>query len=391
MNTLPDLEALLRKAPHPEPPEELFTMLQKQIHLPAPPQVKPRTTLPQLWRRFWLPMTGLASAMVIAVIFLTFMSASSSRSLADTLRLLNTVKSFHLVYKLRNGPAQPASGGGTTPNHPDNPFEISEFWFQQDSDLPLHARMRTISRQQDVWREDNRVLTIDRQTGARSFQLNNSRFDFAGQGFWNLSSLAETWKLHEVSASKMPGASPRMAQDFWFAECRAPEQKMIYRMWMARTNQLPARIQSWSTAFPQIASEVLLQECEFSDFNATFPDQTFAFEITSEDLASLGLTRAELDGLSEKAMSIQLVGAAGTEIVGTLADDAGTRQIKGNLPFTIVHEQHGKLSFDFRTANGFPSKFGVRVKNMGPLSTSRTSHIRGWTSTNWSGRIEAVD
>ena len=40
-----------------------------------------------------------------------------------------------------------------------------------------------------------------------------------------------------------------------------------------------------------------MQEYEFTDFNAEFPDSTFAFTPTDADLAPLGITAAQLGQL----------------------------------------------------------------------------------------------
>lgn len=388
MKTTPDLETLLRAAPRPEPPEHLLAVLEQQIKLPSPPRSEPRPELWQLWHRFWLPVTGLAGAVVIATAILLLVSAGTTRSFADSLQMLTKVKSFHLVDRKRDGPPRPAPGGGVTPDHPDNPLVASEYWFQEDPNNPRHARMRATTPQRDVWRENNRVLEVDRKTGARSFYLDNSKFDFGGQGWWNLPGISEKAKLSEVPPAKMPGVGAAEAGAFWFGECRVPADKLVYRVWISQTNQLPVRIQLWSTAFRQVAPEALLRDWQFSDFNADFPGSVFAFETTDQDLAQLGVTRAELEALGDQAISFQLTGEAGAGIVGTLKDDAGERQVKGQLPFSIVQVQHGRLSFDFRMADGRPHEFGLRLKRMQEPLSARLTHVWGWTSTNWAGRIE---
>jgi hypothetical protein len=354
-----------------------------------PAQAEPRTTIWRSWRRFWLPLTSLASAAAIVVTIIMLVSAGTTRSLADTLHMLTTVRSFHLVDKKRDGPPKPSPLGGVTPDHPDNPFAISQYWFEGDPNNPHHDRMRAATPKQDVWRDNNRVLTVSRTTGERSFQLDNSGFDFGGQGWWDLPGISERARLHEISARKMPGVRPDESEAFWFAEYRDTTHKTIYRLCVNRTNQLPVQIQIWSTGFPQVAAEVLLREWEFSEFNANFPENVFAFEITEQDLVQLGVTRAELDALGEQAMSFQLTGATGAEIIGTLTDDSGTREIKGKLPFAIVQTQQGKLRFDFRMADGRARQFGLRYKNMpAPVFGGTTKRITGWTSTNWAGEIK---
>jgi hypothetical protein len=277
-----------------------------------------------------------------------------------------------------------------TPDHPANPFVTSEYWFQQDPSNPFHARTRVTSPEEDVWRQNNRVLRVNRQTGGRSFQLNNAMFDFGGMGAWEkwLPQMAENMKLSEVTAAKMPGAEAADANAFWFGECHIPAApSIIYRVWISRTNQLPVRLQWWSTDFPQVAPEVLLRECLLSDFNADFQEETFAIEITDQDLASLAITRAEMDALGEQAMSFHLTGAPGAEVIGTIEDEAGVHQVRGRLPFGVVHTQHGNMTFDFRMADGIQRSFGVQLK-IWPEFSAMTSRITGWASTNWAGTIQ---
>jgi len=120
-----------------------------------------------------------------------------------------------------------------------------------------------------------------------------------------------------------------------------------------------------------------------------FPENTFAFEITDQDLARLGVTRPELDVLGAQAMSFQLTGATGAQIIGTLTDESGSREIKGKLHFAIVHTQHGKLTFDCRMADGLTRQFGLQYKNIPTPFIATTSRITGWTDTNWAGAIQA--
>jgi hypothetical protein len=68
----------------------------------------------------------------------------------------------------------------------------------------------------------------------------------------------------------------------------------------------------------------------------------------------------------------------------------GVHLVRGKLPFTIVHEQRGKLSFDFRMADGVRGNFGVEAK-VHPGMTAFTRGMTGWFGTNWQGRIEAAD
>lgn len=387
-----DLETILQRAPRPEPPEDLFATLEKQIKLAPAARPEPPSALWHRCRRLWIPLAGLVGTAVIAVAVAMLFSASTTRSFAETLRSLTKLKSFHLVERKRDGPPRPHVGPGgtsTTPYHPQNPFVVSEYWFQKDPNRPSRARMRSTSPKEDVWRDGNRELTLSHETGVRSLVLNNAWFDFGGVAWGDLSALAEAWRLHELPAAKMPGARPVDAAAFWFGECRIPGDSMIYRLWVSRTNQLPVRFQFWSTSFPEVASEVLMKECEFSDFDADFPEETLALEITDRDLAQLGATRAELNALSDKAMSLKLIGEAGAQIIGTIKDDAGVRQVQGKLPFTIVHEQHGKLSFDFRMADGIHRSFGVQAKALPAGDLNLSSHIWGWVGTNWQSRIEA--
>src|SRR2546426_12820324 len=112
-----DLETILQRAPRPEPPEHLFPALESQITLALASRTDP-SAFWQCWRRLWIPLAGLAGAAVIIVILATLFSAGTSRSFANTLRLLTQVKSFHLVERNRD--------------EPERALVVTEYWFQQD-------------------------------------------------------------------------------------------------------------------------------------------------------------------------------------------------------------------------------------------------------------------
>jgi hypothetical protein len=371
MSKTPDLETLLRRAPRPEVPQNLLATLEKQMEQALLPQGEPQARVRLSWRRFWLPLAGLASAVVLFVAMLALISASTAPSFADSLRLLTEVKSLHVVWRYRNDPK--------------DPFLTTEFWFREDPGNPRHRQLRTTSAQEDRWRENSRLVIVDRKTGTRRLELTNARFPFAGCG-WDLWSIAQGPELRKVRADKVPGLRPGEAKAFWFGECPDGTNNpgRFFRIWVNRTNQLPARIQCWSTAYPQVAPEVLLTECEFSEFNARLPEKLFTFTITDQDLAQLGVTRAELDALGDDVVSFQLTGEVGVEIIGTITDDAGVRQVRGKLPFNVIHTQRGDMKWDFRTQDDAPHGFDVRSglswEPLEPPSTGRTSRLSGWTA-----------
>src|SRR5882762_1023052 len=99
-----DLETILQRAPRPEPPEDFFATLEKQIKLDPAPGLEMPPSLWRSWQRLWIPIAGIAAAAAILIAVVVLFSAGTSRSFADTFRLLTKVKSFHLVERKRDGP-----------------------------------------------------------------------------------------------------------------------------------------------------------------------------------------------------------------------------------------------------------------------------------------------
>jgi hypothetical protein len=315
---------------------------------------------------------------------LSLLSAGPTRSFADVIGSLSQTKSFHVVEKSRYG---------IWPNWipTNNALSVAEYWFQQDPNATQERRSRAAFPAVDVWRQGNRVLMVNHETGERSLRLDNSPFDFDGIHFDPaiLSDIGKSAKFREVASSRVQGVVPQDASAFWFGESQDREHKMICYAWLSRTNDTLVRLQYVSTAFPHNGAEVLVREFEFSDFNADFPLQ-LSFEISDADLTQLGISRTELDNLTTNAMSFRLSGEPGADVIGTITDQSGSREIRGKLPFSVVHELHDKVTFDFRMADGFRHNFEVGFGLYSHLS-AHTHRIVGWASTNWAGRLEAKD
>lgn len=369
MKTSDNLENILRSAPQPTLPADLFETLERQIKLPA----RPTPAWLELWKRIWVPVSALAGAAAVIAMIVAFGSVGTSNMLAASLESLARVKSFHLVERQRFGPSKPViidpnQRENTWPNyftdeHPDNPMVTTEHWFQLNPDLTV-ARSRSSSTEKgvDIWREANRMLTVDRQSGERKVWLNNSRLTVAGVVPALLTSHAQ---LREIPADRM-GIVSAQASAFWAGETtlQYPNEKLVFRGCFDRVSRLPVRLQLLSMSFPKIAPEVLLREWEFSDYNTDFPQNTFAFDITAEDLKPLGITPTELEDLGPNGMCFQITGETGAEVIATLTDDGGSRTVRGTIPFTFVHSQQGTVSLDFRMADGKRRMFGARFNLM---------------------------
>jgi hypothetical protein len=235
----------------------------------------------------------------------------------------------------------------------------------------------------DVWQQGNRVLTVNRKTGARSLELVNAPNSILAT-LGPLAGLASL-PLQEIKPHQEPDLTLDPATGLWVGEIRVPDSSMsgadmILRVWLNASNQLPARVQFLSTGYPQVAPEVLMREYQFSEFNAAFPEKTFNFDITDQDLAPMGITRAELDAMGNGAVSFDVTGESGAEVAGTVQDEAGTQQIQGTVPFTFVHDQHGDLKFDLHMVDGKRCSFGVRFNNTDMRTF--TSRLKGKSSSD---------
>jgi hypothetical protein len=163
----------------------------------------------------------------------------------------------------------------------------------------------------------------------------------------------------------------------------------ICRVWINRANNLPLRIQWWGTEWPEVAPRVLTQEWEFTDFDAEFPADTFAFEATDADLAPLGITRIDLDKLPATAFSVRLDGVKGAEVVGTIKDQAGVREVRGTLPFAFVHSPVGDAKLDFRMADGKKRNFAISVN--GTSMNTVASRIVGTVPKGGNASVSSAD
>jgi hypothetical protein len=192
--------------------------------------------------------------------------------------------------------------------------------------------------------------------------------------------LAEV-KRQPASATTEDPATGLLVGEIRLPDPTIPGAKMILRVWVDPATQLPARIQMLSTGYPQVAPEVLMSEYDFSDFNAVFPDKTFKFDITDKDLAHLGITRAALAAMGKSAVSFDVTGEPGAQVAGTIHDDAGTQEVRGTLPFSFIHNQHGNLEFDLQMVDGKHRSFGIRFNDTN-FRADLTSHIKGKCSAN---------
>ena len=211
---------------------------------------------------------------------------------------------------------------------------------------------RTSTPEVDIWRAGNVILTVARSTGEREVTLDSSQTMFAGIANSLLANRDTAFR--QVPAREAPELPAALAASVWVGEAKSKFNGVehICRVWINRANDLPLRIQWWGTEWPEIAPRVLVQEWEFTDFDAEFPADTFAFEVTDADLAPLGITRSDLDKLPASAFSVRLDGVNGAEVVGTVKDCAGGREVKGTLPFSFVHNPSGDAELDFRMVDG---------------------------------------
>lgn len=393
MSSTTDLETILKRAPQPEPPANLLAALEQQIKLNPAARTEPRASTWRKWRKVWLPLAGLAGAAALFFIIGTGWWLSTARTPASSMKVLAQMRSGHVVERFRDGKSRAiimdkSKPAGTHPNyytneHPDNPLVVVEHWFEIDPHDPPLPLLRSASSSEDVWQQGNRVLTVNRKTGSRSLKLVNSPNNILAT-LGPLAGLA-AFPLRETTSHQVPDSTLDHATGLWAGEIRVPDSSMpggdlIVRVWLNVNNQLPARIQFLSTGFPQVAPEVLMHEYDFSEFNADFPEKTFNFDITDQDLAPMGITRAALDAMGKGAVSFDVTGESGAKVAGTVQDDAGTQRIRGTVPFTFVHDQHGALKLDLWMVDGKRRKFGVRFDNTDMRTV--TSHLKGKSSAN---------
>ena len=375
-----DLERVLRHAPVPPPPAGLLAELERQLdtHLPIPAPVPARASHPRVpgrALRLWLPLTGLAGMLAAALVCgFFYLGTGTANVFAESLVALNRVRSFHVIERTRSGPSQriikdPKIPSNTWPNyatsqHPSNPLVETRHWFKADPDHPRSGFTRSSAPEREVWRAGNVELAVDRSNGQRRLSLTAGDRLFA-----SLSAVS----LHDGDADGSREVHPAgVPADVIVYEKRyswKQDETTILRLWVDRASRLPRRLQFLSPDFPNYAPEVLLHEYEFLDYDTEFPPETFAFDVTDEDLRTLGLTRAGWETLDRSAVSFHLDGEAGLEIRGTLKDRAGTREISGRLPFAFVHVPRGKLSFKLGATDGKRHYLNLRL-NSSNLGTS---------------------
>jgi hypothetical protein len=309
------------------------------------------------------------------------------------------IPACHVVEQFRSGPSRSVfvdtrKPVNTFPNfstsfHPGNPLVLLDYWFEVDPGDPSRPLLRTVSPDEDVWQQGNRVLIVNHETGARSLKLVNAPNRILAL-LEPLAGMASA-PLHEITPSRDTTADQN--HGLWVGEAREadpsiPGAQDILRVWLNPATQLPERIQLLSTGFPQVGPEVVMRDYKFSEFNANFPTNTFNFAITDKDLAPMGITRAELDAMDDGAISFEVTGEAGAQVVGTVQDAAGIQQVRGTVPFTFVHDQHGDLTFDLRRVDGTRRRFGVRFNNTDMWTV--TSHLKGKTGRT-SDAVQAMD
>ncbi len=395
MNTIPDLETILKRAPRPVPPADLLATLERQIKLNPSTRPEPRASLWRGWRKIWMPLAGLAGTAAFALVIAAVWWFGTARTLAGSLKALEQMKSCHVKERFharrersiiidKSKPEGAYPNYWSTDEHPDNPMVVLDHWFQLDPRDPSRPRLRTVSPGEDVWQQGNRVLAVNHKTGKRSLKLVNTPNNILAT-LGPMAGLLAHFPLKKITPQRETNARVDAATGLWMGESRmtdstVPGADVILRVWLNPDNQLPARIQFLSTGFPQVAPEALMREYEFSEFNAAFPEKTFNFAITDQDLAPLGVTRAELDAMDDGAVSFEVTGESGAEVAGTVQDDAGTRRIQGSIPFSFVHDQHGNLKLDLHMVDGKRRDFRLRF-NGGNLQAV-TSGLKAKTSAN---------
>jgi hypothetical protein len=393
MNPEIDVEALLRKAPQPQPPAELLARLEEQIQLePGHSSQSGRGNLPDMWRRLWFPLTGLVGLTAVLVILFVAGHAAGTRVLGQSVEALRQVRTFRVIERVRSGPSLPVIKNKSKrsmdwPNyhttlHPLNPMVETHHWFQADPSGVSEGKTHSVSPTREVWRDGNVVLELNRQTGERGLKLNSSRTMFAGIAN-PLVNQAEA-RLKDVTR-RVPEMTPELAARYWVGEWRWRFNGSVHiqRFWIDRANHLPARIQVWQTEWPEIAPEVLIQEWEFTDYNVPFGPETFQFEATADDLAPLGITREQLATLPQTVFSMRITGDAGMPMQCTLKDRRGNRVVSGTLPLTIVHDRNGDLSYTARFEDGREHNVGIMV-NDSAMSTLAHAIIGRITDTETS-------
>ena len=220
-------------------------------------------------------------------------------------------------------------------------------------------------------------MTVNHETGARALRLVSCPDTILAM-LQPLTGFASA-PLQGIQTPQMSDATLDQASGLWVGEVRRPNRSIpgseeILRVWLNPSNQLPERIQLLNTGFPQIAPEVVMCEYQFSQYNATFPEATFKFDLNDQDLVPLNLPRASLEAM-KNPVSFDVNGDSGAEVSGTVQDAAGIQQVHGTVPFTFVHDQQGDLQLDLRMVDGKRRKFGVRFNQMNMWTV--TSHLKG--------------
>jgi hypothetical protein len=391
-----NVEELLRRTPQPEPPADLLPCLERQMHLPKP---ETRPIRQGLWHRLWLPATSFAGAVAAVVVALSLWNAGTTRTLAASLSELVKLKSFRVIERVRSGPGKPVIKDKSkrpqdwpnylTSPHPSNPVVENQYWFKYDPRVPSQGLTRTSTPEVDIWRAGNVILTVARSTGEREVMLDSSQTMFAGIANSLLANRDTAFR--QVPAREAPDLPATLAGSVWVGEAKSKfnGSEHICRVWINRANDLPLRMQWWGTEWPEIAPRVLLQEWEFTDFDADFPADTFAFEVTDADLAPLGITRSDLEKLPATAFSVRLDGVNGAEVAGTVKDQAGVREVKGKLPFAFVHSPAGDAELDFRMVDGKQRNFGISVN--GTAMNTIASRIVGTVPKGGNASVSSAD
>ena len=391
-----NVEELLRRTPQPEPPTDLLPRLERQMHLPRPEE---RPVSHGFWRRLWLPATSLAGAAAAVALALSLWTAGTTRTLAASVSELVKLKSFCVIERVRSGPGKPVIKDKSkrpqdwpnylTSPHPGNPFVEKQHWFKYDPQTPNQGMTRTSTPEVDIWRAGNVILTVARSTGERKVTLDCSQTMFAGIANSLLANRDTAFR--QVPAREVPELPAALAASVWVGEAKSKFNgaEHICRVWINRANNLPLRIQWWGTEWPEVAPRVLTQEWEFTDFDAEFPADTFAFEVTDADLAPLGITRNDLDKLPAAAFSVRLDGVKGAEVVGTVKDQAGAREVRGTLPFAFVHHPLGHAELNLRMVDGKKRNFGIAVN--GPAMNTVASRIVGTVPKGGNASVSSAD
>jgi len=378
-----ETENWIKQTPAPKPPADLLNKLECDLNDLHQRReiVQPHISSSGVWRmilRRWLPITGFGGAAVLILAFVVF-AGSSGRSIADAyekFELLHSVRVTHdyrfgnyqHVYRDHTKPMN-ASPNFSTSIHPLVPLVRDEIWFRLNPGSG-RSEMVTINERETMWNSANVELRVDRATGERTFRLNSTPLNIQRIAA-PVSSLTRNRYQPVTGLSRELVEQPGL-EACWLGEFKTrgpsinhwPAADLIQRVWLNEEDNLARRTEWISEDFPEVSGPWIQSSWEFSDFDESFDDELFAFEVTESDVEQVGLTLAELEQLSVNALSIELSGEAGVAFTGTTKDSLGTHQITGVLPDVFVVDPVGPISLDVRLSDGKKHTFGISANGM---------------------------